>query len=289
MATLSVQTGRKRSSPQRILLDVLLYFVIALGGIITAFPFFWMLATAFKVPSETFAYPPTFIPQQVTFANFADVWSKVPFGRYIFNTAVVAICTTAAELVTASMAAYAFARLRFPGRDALFLLYLATLMIPGQVTLIPNFILMRILNGSNTYWGLILPAAFTAFGTFLLRQFFMSLPRELEDAAKIDGCNYLQLYTRIILPLSGPALATLGIFSFMGAWNSFLWPSVMINKPDMRTLTVALRSFQSVEAGVQWNLLMAGSTIAILPVLILFLLAQKYFVRGIALTGFGGR
>lgn len=264
------------------------YIVLTLGAIVMLVPFAWMVSTAFKDPGAAFTYPPRWIPDPATGASFQQVWTKVSFGRYLFNSSVVAVTVTLAEVITSSLAAYAFARLRFPGRDTLFLLYLATLMIPGQVTIIPNFIIMRYLHWINTYQGLIVPAAFTALGTFLLRQYFLSIPRELEEAARIDGASYFQVYSRIIMPLAGPAVATLAVFSFMGSWNSFLWPLIMISEPSMSTLTVALRSFQT-EYGTEWSLLMAGSVISLLPMLVIFLAAQRYFVRGIATSGLGGR
>jgi multiple sugar transport system permease protein len=267
--------------------SVLAYVVVTIGAVIMVVPFLWMLSTAFKGGSH-FSYPPTWIPDPITLDNFREVWTVVPFGRYLFNSLFIAVCVTAGEVLTSSLAAYAFARLRFPGRDAMFLMYLATLMIPGQVTIIPNFILMRYLGWINTYEGLIIPTAFTAFGTFLLRQYFLSIPRELEEAARVDGASYFEVWWRIIMPLASPAIATLGVFSFMGAWNSFLWPFVMVNTSEMRTLTVALRSLQT-EYGTEWGMMMAGSLIAMLPMLVIFLMAQRYFVRGIATTGFGGR
>lgn len=251
-------------------------------------PFLWMASTAFKSGGSAFDYPPTWIPNPLTLENFSDVWTVVPFGRYLFNSMFIALCVTAGEVLTSALAAYAFARLRFPGRDTMFLMYLATLMIPGQVTIIPNFILMRYMGWINTYQGLIIPTAFTAFGTFLLRQYFLSIPRELEEAARVDGASYFQVWWRIIMPLASPAIATLGVFSFMGAWNSFLWPFIMVSTSEMRTLTVALRSLQT-EYGTEWGMMMAGSLIAMLPMLVIFLMAQRYFVRGIATTGFGGR
>lgn len=175
------------------------------------------------------------------------------------------------------------------GRDALFLLYLGTLMIPGQVTIIPSFILMRYLDWINSYQGLIVPTMFTALGTFLMRQYFRSIPRELEEAARIDGAGYFQTWWRVILPLSAPALATLAVFSFVGSWNSFLWPFIMVSTPEMRTLPVALRAFQTEYGVIEWGPLMAGSTIAAVPMIIVFLLAQRHFVRGITMSGFGGR
>jgi multiple sugar transport system permease protein len=272
----------------RIVGRTLAYAVVTMGAVVMIAPFLWMLSTSFKGGGAIFDYPPTWIPDPITFDNFRRVWTVVDFDRYLFNSMVVAIAVTFGEVFTSALAAYAFARLRFPGRDALFLMYLATLMIPGQVTIIPNFILMRYLGWINTYQGLIIPTAFTAFGTFLLRQYFLSIPRELEESARVDGASFFQVWWRIIMPLASPAVATLGVFSFMGAWNSFLWPYIMVSTSDMRTLPVALRSLQS-EYGTEWGMMMAGSLIAMLPMLIIFLFAQRYFVRGIATTGFGGR
>jgi len=266
----------------------LAYLLLTAGAAAMVAPFLWMASTAFKDPGSAFDYPPSWIPHPFTFENFREVWTIVPFSRYMFNSLFVSVCVTFGEVLTSALAAYAFARLRFPGREPLFLLYLATLMIPGQVTIIPNFILMRYLGWIDTYQGLIVPTAFTALGTFLLRQYFLSIPRELEEAARVDGASYFETWWRIIMPLASPALATLGVFSFMGSWNSFLWPFIMVSSSDMRTLTVALRSFQS-EYGTEWGLMMAGSLLAMLPMLVIFLAAQRYFVRGIATTGFGGR
>lgn len=267
---------------------IIAYVFVTAGAFIMIVPFLWMLSTAFKTDSLAFEYPPTWIPRPFTVENFRAIWTEVPYGRYFLNSLAVTIGVTLGEVITSSLAAYAFARLRFPGRDSMFLLYLATLMIPGQVTIIPNFILMKYMGWINTYQGLIIPTAFTAFGTFLLRQYFLSIPRELEEAARVDGASYFQVWSCIIMPLASPAIATLAVFSFMGSWNSFLWPYVMITRSDMKTLTVALRGLQT-EYGTEWGMLMAGSLLAMLPMLVIFLFAQKYFVRGIATTGFGGR
>lgn len=267
---------------------VLSYALLLFGSILMLVPFAWMLSTSLKPPGVVFDYPPQWIPNPVEWSNYQDAWTSLPFGRFTFNSFFVSISVTALQLLTSSLAAYAFARLRFPGRDTLFVAYLATLMVPGQVTLIPNFILMRYLGWIDTYQVLIIPQIFSAFGTFLLRQFFLSLPSEIEDAARIDGASSLDIYARIIIPLSGPALATLGVFTFMGQWNSFLWPFVMTDRPEMKTVTVGLRMFQG-QFTTQWNLLMAGTVMSIIPILIVFLFAQRYFVRGIALTGIAGR
>ncbi len=283
-------TVESRSEPrgQRLVIRGLSYALLLAGAFIMIVPFVWMASTAFKVPGDAFSYPPTWIPRPPSLDSFRDVFTQIEFGRYIFNSLFVAICVTAGEVLTSALAAYAFARLRFPGREPLFLLYLATLMIPGQVTLIPNFVLMRYFDWINTYQGLIIPTAFTALGTFLLRQYFLTIPRELEEAARIDGASYFKVWWQIIMPLATPALATLAVFSFMGSWNSFLWSSVMSSGDTVRTLTVALRALVT-EYGTEWGLLMAGSLVATIPMLIVFLAAQKYFVRGIATTGMTGR
>jgi len=272
-------------------LRALAYLALTLGSVVMVAPFAWMLSTALKPPGDAFAYPPQWIPTSITFENFERVWTSVPFGRYTFNSVFVALSVMLLELLTASMAAYAFARLRFPGRDRLFLLYLGTLMIPGQVTIIPNFVLMRYLDWLDTYAGLIIPNAFTAFGTFLLRQAFLTMPGELEEAAKIDGAGYFGIYTRIILPLAGPGMATLAILSFQGSYNAYFWPLVVISSDSMWTLPLALRLFTGASGmyATDWWLVMAGASIAVAPMLVIFAAAQKYFVRGIVLTGMGGR
>jgi multiple sugar transport system permease protein len=247
-----------------------------------------MISTSFKSDGEIFAYPPIWIPETILWQNYPKVLELLPFKRYLINTTLVATTVTVLEVVTSSLAAFAFARLPFPGRDRLFLIYLGTLMVPGQVTIIPNFLLMSWFGWTNSYLALIIPAAFTAFGTFLLRQFFLSIPVELEQAARIDGCGYFGIYRHIILPLSGPALATLTIFVFMTQWNAFLWPLIVTNSDNYRTLTVGLSYFRD-EYTTQFNYLMAGTVMNVIPILVVFAFLQRYFVRGIALTGLTGR
>jgi len=264
------------------------YVLLSAAAVVMLLPFVWMLSTSLKTPSSVFVYPPEWIPRPVEWTNYVQVTRVMPFLRYVLNTAAVATSITLLHLTVSSLAAYAFARLRFPGRNRLFLAYLATLMVPGQVTLIPNFLIVKYLGWIDTYQALIIPQIFSAFGTFLLRQFFLTIPNELEDAARIDGASSFAIYWRIVLPLSGPALATLGVFTFTAQWNNFLWPLIVINDEQMRTLTVGLRALVG-EFTVQYPLLMAGSVISILPMLIIFVVAQRFFVRGIALTGLGGR
>ena len=250
-------------------------------------PFVWMISTSLKDPGNVFVYPPQWFPRPLVWENYARVLKQIDFARYFLNTAFITICVVSGQLFTSSLGAYAFARLNFPGRDKLFLLYLGTMMIPGQVTMIPIFIFVRIIGWIDTYAALIIPGCFTAWGTFLLRQFFLTIPKELEDAAAIDGCSAFGKYWQIILPLSKPALATLGVFAFMGTWNSFQWPLIVTISEKMRTLSVALASFQGVYR-TDWTLLMASSVLTLLPILVIFMFGQKYFVEGITLTGLKG-
>ncbi len=265
-----------------------LFLSILAASIIMLLPFLWMLSTSFKEPKAVFGLQLQLIPNPVVTDNYKRIFEVLPFSRFYWNSIITSASVTILQLVTCSFAGYAFARLRFPGRDTLFLGYLATLMIPGQVTIIPNFILLRILGWIDTYQALILPNAFSAFGTFLLRQFFSTLPADLEDAAKIDGCSYFGIYRHVILPLAKPALSSLTVFTWLGQWNSFIWPLIVINSVEMNTLTVGLRTLQG-QYNTQWTLLMSGSVLALLPVLILFVLAQRTFISGMALSGMGGR
>ena len=262
---------------------------LTLLGILWMVPFLWMVSTSFKGIDEVYAFPPRFLPQEIHWSNYLDAWQAVPFGRFFFNSLFVATATTVAVVVTSSMAGYSFARLRFPGRDMIFLAYLATIMIPFPVLIIPLFILMRQLGLVDTLAGLILPAAFTAWGTFLMRQFMLSIPREIEEAARMDGASFWRIYLQIILPLSKPVLATLGIFTFLSNWNEFLWPLITISSVENKTLPLGLTMFQSqIPIKTPWQLVMAAATFSVLPVLIVFVLGQKYYVRGIATTGIKG-
>jgi multiple sugar transport system permease protein len=266
----------------------LAYAALLVGSAAMLVPFLWMVATSFKADSEIFAYPPIWIPETILWQNYPKVLELLPFQRYLINTTFVSTTVTALEVVTSSLAAYAFARLPFPGRDRLFLIYLATLMVPGQVTIIPNFLLMSWFGWTNSYLALIIPAAFTAFGTFLLRQFFLTIPRELEEAAKIDGCGHIRILRSVIIPIAAPALAVLAVFTFLSYWNSFLWPLIIINDTNKMTVPLGLELFLG-QQGQRWELLMAAATISMVPTVILVLALQKYLVRGIALSGLGGR
>ncbi|MCK4533557.1 carbohydrate ABC transporter permease [bacterium] len=251
------------------------------------FPFLWMFSTSLKDLGQVFTTGINLIPNPVKWSNYVKAWSSIPFGRFYVNSVFVAVTVTAGQVFTSSLAAYAFARLKFPGRDKLFFGYLATMMIPGTVTMIPVFILMKIMGWLDTYKALILPGMFTAYGTFMLRQFFMTLPHDLEDAAKIDGCSLFGIYWRVILPLSKPALATLATFTFIWNWGNFIWPLVITNSEKMKTLPIGLSYFQDLHS-TEWTLLMAASLIVLVPALIVFIFNQRFFTRGIALTGMKG-
>jgi multiple sugar transport system permease protein len=259
---------------------VLLY-VLAL---LTVAPFLWMVLTSFKELSEIFSYPPTWWPERFTTENYVDAFAAAPFGRFYANSLFVAVTVTLGQLVTCSMAAYAFARMQFRGRDVLFYLFLGTMMVPAHVTMIPSFMILHWLGLIDSYGALILPGLASAFGTFLLRQFFLTLPKELEEAAFIDGCGRFRVLWQVILPLSRPALATLAVFTFMGVFNDFLWALVVINSQELYTVQLGLAIFRD-RYSTEWGPLMAGSVAATLPILLLFFVAQKHFIQGIALSG----
>jgi multiple sugar transport system permease protein len=263
---------------------IVFYTTISLGALIMIIPFLWMLSTSIKDQGATMTLPPQFIPETITFTNYAQVAESFSIWKFLFNSFFVAVTSTLGQLLLCSMAAYAFSRLHFKGRDTLFLIYLATLMVPMQVTMTPQFILMKYLGWLDTYQGLILPGLFNAFGTFLLRQFFLGIPKSLEEAAFIDGASHFRVFFQIILPLSKPALATLAIFSFMQSWNNFLWPLIIVSNQDLMTLPLGLSILQGRWA-TDWNLLMAGVVISVIPILAVYLFAQKYFIKGITLSG----
>jgi multiple sugar transport system permease protein len=275
-----------RSRPTAV--DWLVFAVLLVGALLMCGPFIWMLSTSLKPMAEVFRFPPELVSAHPQPANYARIFTTIPFARALGNSVIVATSVTVLQLIVCSMAAYAFACLRFRGRDALFLVYLAALMVPSQVTLIPNFILVRNLGWIDTYQGLILPYAFSSFGTFLLRQYMKTIPRELIEAARIDGASQLQIYAGIVLPLSLPALGALAIFTFVAQWNNFLWPLITTSKPEMQVTTVTLASLQG-QFNTDWPLLMTGSVLAIIPMLVVFALGNRAFISGITTGGFGGR
>lgn len=272
----------------------LLHLSLMAGSFLMLLPFLWMFITSVSNPASAFSSPEHFhwIPHIWYWSNYADVFHRLSangmsFWLLYWNSLFVAIGGTVGQVLTSSMAAYAFARLRFPGREPLFFGYLATMMVPGSVTLIPVFILMRDFHWINTYYALIIPGIFSPFGTFMLRQFFMSLPRELEEAARIDGASLVGIYWRITLPLSKPAIATLTTFTFLGYWVSFLWPLIVTVSPQMRTLPIGLTVFMQ-RYTADYSQWMAASVMATVPVILVFLFNQRYFVEGIKLSGIKG-
>lgn len=280
-----------------------LYTLLSVGAISMLVPFLWMLSTSFKQPNEVFApggginlFPERLVWKDTViggesirawWGNYPDAWKEISFPRLYLSSIFVAVVGTFGQVLTSAMAAFAFARLQFPGRDKLFFAYLATMMIPGSVTMIPVFVIMKSLGWINTYQALIIPGLFSAYGTFMLRQFFMGLPGELEDAAKIDGSGYIGIFARVTIPLSKPALATLTTFTFMGFWGSYMWPLIVTVTEAPRTLPIGLRYFVGQHA-TNYTQLMAGSVIVLVPVLLLFIFNQRYFVEGIKLSGIKG-
>jgi multiple sugar transport system permease protein len=277
------------------------HLALVAAAALVMFPFYWMVSTSFKTLSEAVQFPPTWVPIDPQPGNYARAWGQAPFGRYFLNTAFLATTTTLLSLTFSSLAAFAFARMQFPGRQALFVLLLATMMVPFEVQLIPDFVIIRrmpLLGGNDiwgqggrglydTYWAQILPWAASPFAVFLLRQFFLSVPKDYYEAAQLDGASRFTFFARIALPLARPALVTSGLFGFLGSWNALLWPLIVTSSPDVRPIQVGLATF-STEQGTQYHLLMAAATFAIIPVVLLYVAAQRQFTEGVAATGIKG-
>lgn len=273
----------------KLLVDLFTYVVLSVVGIIFIMPFAWMVSNSFKDIRGIYKYPPDFIPEVWQFGNYAEAWSATHFDAGFMNSVIVAATVILGQLLTSSLAGYAFARLRFPGRDKLFLLYISLMMVPFTVLMIPLYIQMRSFGWVSTLQAVILPFLVTPWGTFLMRQFMVTIPRELEDAARIDGCGFFRTYWLIILPLTKPALATLAIFTFVANWNSYLWPLIVLAKPKVKTMPLLLASFQN-QSGMRtpWHLIMAAATFSVIPVIAAFVIGQKYYVRGIVTSGIKG-
>jgi multiple sugar transport system permease protein len=274
---------RRRSWADRLVL----YALAAISFVILVGPLLWMVSSSLKSPAEVLADPPTLLPHEWRFQNYVDVFRQVPFGRYLLNSLFVATTVTVVALLFHSMAAYSLARLKFPGRDKIFLAILMTLMVPFTVIAVPLFIIVNWLGWVDTYQGLIIPMIPHAFGIFLLRQFYLSIPRELEEAAIVDGASLVRVYWSIILPLSRPVLAALGVFFFLANWNNFLWPLIVTQNQKLWVVQLGIQQFRG-EHGSDYNLIMAASTCAALPTLILFFVLQRRLVEGIKMTGLKG-
>jgi multiple sugar transport system permease protein len=263
------------------------YAALSLMAVLALIPFLWTLSTSLKNIDEVFTFPPQWFPDKLQWSNYSTLWRELPLGRWIVNSFVVVVLAVLGKLILASTAAYAFARLRFPGRDWIFYAFLTALMIPWEVTLIPGFVLMRQFGWIDTPAALIIPSIGDVFGIFLLRQYFMAIPKELDDSARVDGAGYLRIFWSIVLPLSRAPLAVVSALGFMGVWNAFLWPLVMINTPERFTLPVGLQLLNS-QHSTDWTTLMAGDVISLIPVIVVYLAAQRYFVEGITVTGLKG-
>lgn len=265
----------------------LAYVALSVLAIIALVPFVWMLSSSLKTIETIFKNPLQVIPPKPQWSNYSKLWKELPIGRWIFNSGYIVVLAVMGRVIFTAMAAYAFARLRFPGRDYIFYGFLTAMMIPTEVVLIPGFVLIRQLGWYDSHLALIVPQMSDVFAVFLLRQFFLSIPRELEEAARIDGASYLRTFVSVILPLSKSALAVVAVLGFMDIWNAFLWPLVMIDTVDKFTLPVGLQFLNSAHS-TDWPALMAGNVIGLIPVVIVFLAAQKYFIEGITMSGLKG-
>lgn len=266
---------------------VFLYIVLIIVSLIMLLPFAWMVSSSLKLDKDVFRYPIEWIPSSPRWKNYQDIWTTIPLLTFIKNTAKITIIVTFMQLLTSSFAAYAFAKLNFKGRNILFLSYIGTIAIPWQVYMVPQFIMMRGFHLNNTHLALILLQSFSAFGVFLMRQFYMSIPDELCEAARIDGMNEYQIYLEIMLPLSKPALSTLTIFTFVNTWNDFLGPMLYLSKQELKTIQIGLRMFIT-QYSSEYGLIMAASVVVLIPVLLVFISLQKFFVEGVASTGIKG-
>lgn len=275
-AALGLTTGR-----------ILIYLLLVVGCLLTLLPFLWMLTTSLKSSTEIIRLPPTLIPEAPTVASYRTIFEdpRVPLVRFYLNSTVVSVAVVAMVLLTSSLAGFVFAKYRFFGQGLLFSLILATMMVPFQVTMIPLYLILARLHLVDSLWGLVVPGAASAFGIFLMKQFVEGIPDELIDAARIDGASELGIYTRVVLPQMGPALATLGIFQFMGTWNDYLWPLIVITTTERRTLPIMLTWYNS-QHGSRHDLSMAASVLVILPILAVYFVFQRWIVQGITLTGF---
>ena len=265
------------------------HLALILVGVVVAYPFFFMVTAALKSFFEATTAPPTLFPTELHFENYLTAWNKAPWARYFANTVLIAGVNTLGELATAVLAAYAFARMQFKGKTVLFTVLLATYMMPAEATLIPNFVIVskRFLNLYDTYWVQIIPFLATAFSIFLLRQQFLSVPQELYDAAVIDGAGHARFLWSVVLPISVPALVTVAIISFYGSWNAFQWPLIVTSTPDIQPVQIGLNAFRA-EAGSSYHLLMAAASFIVAPIVLLYLVGQRYLVQGVARTGIRG-
>jgi multiple sugar transport system permease protein len=295
MATLAHSHPAERtaaSSAVSVFWKIITYALLIVLGLGAVFPFLWMLSTSFKEPGAVMLFPPQLLPKSINFTNYTAALDAMPFGRFFLNTIGYTLAVTIGQLTFCTLAGFGFARLKFPGRNALFLLYLGTLMIPATVTIVPSFILMRWFQWANTIWAMTIPGMLgSAFGTFLMRQFFLTIPKELDEAAVVEGANKLQVFWYVDLPLARSAMVALAVFTILAVWNDFLWPTIMLRDEHLYTVTLGLARFggPGYQAYTNWTQVMAASTMAVVPLIIIFIFAQRYFIKGIAVTGLSGR
>jgi ABC-type glycerol-3-phosphate transport system permease component len=256
------------------------YLALAVVSLIIAFPILFAISTSFMTPAESLSSPPHLFPSSFNLKSYQDALSVAPLGKFILNSIIVSLAIVAGQLLTSALSAYAFVFLRFPGRNVLFYLFLATMMIPWEVTLIPNYFTIKYLGWLSTYQGLAAPFLATAFGTFLLRQFYLQIPRDLYEAAMLDGCGHWRFFTTVVVPLSRPALGTLSVYAFIQSWNMYLWPLLITNKTGMRTVQVGISMLQN-EEQLAWNLVMAGVVLVLLPTVLMLIIGQKQLVKGL--------
>ncbi|MDB5530429.1 MAG: transporter permease [Devosia sp.] len=286
---MTTRTKAKANARRTLALDILNHGALALVALLFLFPFFWMVSNAVRSNAEVLAIPVRILPNVFEWDNFAKAWTTLPFGRFFINSVVISVSVTVITVLVSCLSGYAFARLKFPGRDKLLMAYLATLMVPSIMLIIPLFLIVNKLGMINTFQGVILPVAFGTFGSFLLRQFFLSIPLELEEAARIDGASRLRILVSIIIPLSMPAIGLLSLFTFIAQWNNFLWPLIVMTGADNATLPVGLTLFQTQQT-TAWNYIMAGATLSMIPGVILAVVLQKLIYNSISLNaGMGGR
>ncbi|HVW01381.1 MAG TPA: carbohydrate ABC transporter permease [Planctomycetaceae bacterium] len=266
---------------------IAMYIVLVVLLVVVLLPFLWMLSSSFKHDNEVLSVPIKWIPTTFVWSNYSQIWTQIPLAGYLANSALLAVVITFLQVLTGSFAAYGFSKVRFPGRDALFLAYIATIAVPWQAYMIPQYVMMQKVGLTNTFWALILLQAFGAFGVFLMRQFFLTIPDELNEAARIDGLNDYGIWARIILPLSKPALASLALLTFVNTWNDYMGPFIYLSSNELWTVQIGLRSFIG-QYSAQYAMIMTGSVISIIPILAIFLAGQRYFISGIATSGMKG-
>lgn len=293
--TLGALTTARAAKRQQVIGRVVLYAVAIGASLLFMLPFAWTVFSSLKSPSELYLFPPRWLPETPRFYNYVEVFEVAPFGRWLWNTVVVAVLATFGAVFSAALTGYSFARFRYPGRDLIFMLTLSTLMLPSEVTLIPLYLLFNKIKWLDTYLPLIVPAFFGggAFLIFMMRQFFMTIPMDLDEAARIDGAGYLRIFFQILLPLSGPVLATAAVITFIADWNAFLFPYIILNDKAKFTIGIGIKYFQTIASNIdsmepRENLLMAASLMMTAPIIVLFFTAQRYFVRGIVMSGIKG-